>query len=591
MKHNIYKVFILLFSLSTVLGCNELRFGDSLLDRAPENMGTTIDELFSQRITAETVLTKAYTCLPYGIFTSTASNRNGMGLTLLENVTDLSYSGMNSEISGPNNLYYSGALSSDISDKLKGSEIYRYGGEVEYEAIRYAWIYIENVDKVPDMSAAEKNERKAEAQMIIALSYFNILRNVGGVCWLDHSVSVTNLPKCERLTFAQTVDNIVDLIDNAIPFLMWKHPEVDDGRMTSAGALGLKVRVLAFAASPTFNSDVPFHSEADKYTCYGNYDASRWERAEKAGEEFINALTQNGLYSLTKPVDDSFNARRKAFRSGYYDRGGSEVLISTRQGADESIHSLLFSESRYFGPTLEYVNMFPWSDGSEFPDNYDWSVASPAPFFDADGNPTRDPRLYETCAVPGDIYSDGNVAPLHVNHPSFIKCTGFRMMKFVLQSKEDRANRYVHWPYLRLSEVLLTYAEIINETHNGPDPQAYKLVNDVRDRVGLSPLAEGMNHDEFLDAVLKERALELGFEEVRWYDMVRRGLEKDFRKDLHGLKSIGYGDKMRPSSFTYETYELPERYWSKEWDTKWFLSPIPISEINKKYGMTQNPGW
>ncbi|MEB3374934.1 RagB/SusD family nutrient uptake outer membrane protein [Bacteroides sp. CR5/BHMF/2] len=33
------------------------------------------------------------------------------------------------------------------------------------------------------------------------------------------------------------------------------------------------------------------------------------------------------------------------------------------------------------------------------------------------------------------------------------------------------------------------------------------------------------------------------------------------------------------------------RYWSSNWDTKWYLQPIPQNEINKAYGMTQNPGW
>ena len=45
----------------------------------------------------------------------------------------------------------------------------------------------------------------------------------------------------------------------------------DDGRMTRAAALGLKLRILCFAASPTFNSDKKWHPQADEYTCYGNY--------------------------------------------------------------------------------------------------------------------------------------------------------------------------------------------------------------------------------------------------------------------------------------------------------------------------------
>ena len=45
-------------------------------------------------------------------------------------------------------------------------------------------------------------------------------------------------------------------------------------------------------------------------------------------------------------------------------------------------------------------------------------------------------------------------------------------------------------------------------------------------------------------------------------------------------------------SFTFETGEAyPSRKWYTDFDTKWYLTPIPTVEINKGYGMTQNPGW
>ena len=44
--------------------------------------------------------------------------------------------------------------------------------------------------------------------------------------------------------------------------------------------------------------------------------------------------------------------------------------------------------------------------------------------------------------------------------------------------------------------------------------------------------------------------------------------------------------------FTYTTGDAyPSRKWYTDFDTKWYLTPIPSIEINKGYGMTQNPGW
>ena len=116
------------------------------------------------------------------------------------------------------------------------------------------------------------------------------------------------------------------------------------------------------------------------------------------------------------------------------------------------------------------------------------------------------------------------------------------------------------------------------------------MVNDVRARVGLSPLAEGMTQAQFREAVLKEKALELGFEEVRWFDLVRHNRTGDFTKTLHGLRSKG-NDLNNPTEFTFEKVVLAGRYWQSNWNTRWYLAPIPQDEINKKYGMTQNPGW
>ena len=144
---------------------------------------------------------------------------------------------------------------------------------------------------------------------------------------------------------------------------------------------------------------------------------------------------------------------------------------------------------------------------------------------------------------------------------------------------------------MRLAEVLLNAAEAYNEADGGPSDKAYTWVNAVRNRVGLPGLAEGMTQSQFRDALLLERELEFGFEEFRWFDMVRYGLTSAFTSPLHGLTS--FGDKQREATvFTFSVKDAyPPRAWYTTWDTKWYLAPIPAIEINKAYGMTQNPGW
>jgi hypothetical protein len=391
-----------------------------------------------------------------------------------------------------------------------------------------------------------------------------------------------------RLTLAATVDSIVTTLDEAIPYLFWKQTASNDGRMSKAGAMALKFKTLLWAASPTFNSDTKWHSEADEYTCYGNYDAQRWKRAETAGREFFTELAARGQYALTQPATPTHQDRRLAFRSGYYDRGGTEVLVSIRAGYAESTHQWYFDNYHYHGQTLDYVDMFPWADGSDFPSDFDWKNPPRQPFFDGT-TPTRDPRLYETAAVPGEIYYNGTVVPTYEN-ASTIKTGGFLSMKFILQTAGDRAGRYVQFPQTRLPEMMLGYAEAIAQANGNPNTEAFRLVDEVRGRVGLPPLNGYMGKDEFIEACLRERALELGYEMVRFFDLVRYNRVNDFTKPLHGLRSVG-NDVFHPTAFTFEKTTLAARYWQSVWDAKWYLRPIPQVEVNKGYGMTQNPGW
>ena len=595
MKMNIWKLGIVALGIAMSVSCTEIKFGDKFLGDAPESSGSTLETMFSSRVNSEMVLTKIYSTLPYGLSTSTGGLR--MGGNYLESVTDLCQSLRSQANDSPFSDYYTGQLSAN--NVTANKDMYAFGKEADWTGIKYARIYLDNIDRVPDMTAAEKEAKAAEAKTLLALTYFNMLRYIGGVIWLEHSVGVNDDMNFPRSTFAESVENINALLDEAIavPSFTWKWDVGNDGRMSKAAAMALKFKLLQFAASPMFNSDTKWHPQADEYTCYGNYDRNRWVAAQQAGKAFFDALAANGGYALIQPAAATHQARREAYRSGYYDRC-EEILISLRKGnyfqdTYGGDNGTLVNARLFIGPTLNYVDMFPWEDGSEFPaDTFDWENPDRDPFFvytDGVMVPVRDPRLYENVAVPGDIYYNGGNVPSYYPVNTARATSGFHVMKFFLQEAADRANRLVQFPHTRLAEIMLGYAEVLNEVNNGPTAEAYKLVNDVRARVGLSALPSGMNHDSFFETVLRERAMELGFEEVRWYDLIRYTRAEDFRKTLYGLDIVG--DKANATSFTYKKVELTKRYWATNWDTKWYLSPIPTTEINKNYGMTQNPGW
>ena len=83
------------------------------------------------------------------------------------------------------------------------------------------------------------------------------------------------------------------------------------------------------------------------------------------------------------------------------------------------------------------------------------------------------------------------------------------------------------FPILRYADILLLYAEALNE--NGKTAQALPFLNQVRTRAGLSPytMDEVSSKADFTEKLLLERRLELAFENHRWFDLVHYGLVKE----------------------------------------------------------------
>lgn len=245
-----------------------------------------IDSVFGSKLYAEQQLAQVYHSLP------DHTPQNGrLRWGALEGITDLGdwYKSGGCD-------YHKGSLT---ASSAQGGAAYNmdYGrADGKFSAIygiRQAHIFLENVDRVPDMTEEEKTRRKGEAEMIIAYHNVDIFRNLGGMPWIDHAYKPSDDMKMTRMTIAEAVQNISALIDDAASKLPWDIEANDDGRMTKAGALALKSRLLTFAASPLFNSDQPFkdgEASQNHYTWWGDYQQSRWQDALDAGLAFLREM-------------------------------------------------------------------------------------------------------------------------------------------------------------------------------------------------------------------------------------------------------------------------------------------------------------
>ena len=108
--------------------------------------------------------------------------------------------------------------------------------------------------------------------------------------------------------------------------------------------------------------------------------------------------------------------------------------------------------------------------------------------------------------------------------------TGYCFRKFVRNyAGQGRAAGDFNWPVIRLADVYLMYAEAINEANGGPDAKAIELVNKVRHRGNLPPLApeKTATKADFFNAVEQERIVELIGEGQRGFDLRRwRAIER-----------------------------------------------------------------
>jgi hypothetical protein len=614
----INKIFVGLFLTIAIASCtDEFKFGNDFLDKMPGE-DITIDTVFSKSEFAQQFLWNSYSTLFYGLNWDWTDRGNAMFMGLPESLTDNFQSYLSWD--NVNKMYYTGKYN---ASEENNQTAYNYTLEGSWIGIRSAYIFIENVDRVPDMDATTKERLKGEAKMIIACHYADMYRHFGGLPLVKKAFTTQDNLEIPRATAKETLKFITDLCDEALAVLPWKLPVADvakwDGRFTGGAALGLKIRMLLFAASPLFNDDVPYYTakgyeSIDKFhVWFGRKDETMWNDVVQACELFFqkNALDTEGGYSLVS-----------GFRQSYFTRGTTEMLISTRIRYNvpdywNANYYCMQSLGSYGAatPTLDYTNLFPMADGTPFNKNI-WndtlaiaSIKGPGDTVWLDPFANRDPRLYETCLVNNADYQ-GRKAELWMGGrernnqlEAGPAATGVAIFKFVLdKTTATSIGAPAQWPYLRLAEIYLSYAEALNQV--GRTEDAFTWIDQVRTRVGLKGLKDAYpgrtwTKEVFLNEVLDERSREFGLEGVRLFDMKRWKREEDYRKRLSGvrIKRIVRNNAVVPNRYSYHKFTLFKRAWQdgdggvKNFDPKWYMAAFPVAEIYKDYGLTQNPGW
>ena len=450
------------------------------------------------------------------------------------------------------------------------------------------------------------------------------------------------------------IDSLIQCAINE-PGYRWNVPDADlgqwSGRLTRASARALRAKVWMFAASPLFNNSEPYMTytkkptgfESEEHIWFGKEDPSLWNRCLQYCNEFFADNDANGsYYQLVQPTSQDEAGYRTAYRRAYRYRNDAThheklfdahpTLTLSDGGWGWGWRGFALDCYRQGGavPTNELMECFGMQDGRNFP--Y-------ADLYGAGKNPQgidmfaeRDPRLYETMVVPrhdlpagfdynGVNYNDPWVGGCLENNSNFNSnaddvASGYCKFKWMLDYKGGSRydDEYIGVSYIRLAEMYLIRAEAKAET--GDLKGALDDLHVVRSRVGLGRL-ETMNpslnltsnKENLINEILRERNCEIGAEcGDRLYDMVRRKRQDLFTKPLHeiriyrldsaGKRMTGDTQYKAGESWPKFEYEKPEisighrRWWDPGyWTNKWYLDPVSRIEIQKGYGLTQNPGW
>jgi hypothetical protein len=494
-----------------------------------------------------------------------------------------------------------------------GNEVItQYRWDIVYARIRDLNVLIQNVEASEALSAEQKNTFLGEAYFLRAFFYHNLMRLHGGVPLINQVFELgADLEQYQvpRGSFEATINFIVADLDTAASLLTASGRRL--GAATEGAALALKCRVLLYAASDLYAR--PSATAETGYT--GGDQTARWQSAADA----CQAVIALGRYSLT-PAPTS-QAYHDLFAKS---NPGETIWARYFQSSAGETHNqgLWVSPNGYNSwsgdtPLQEHVDKYEMADGSEF----SWADSAEA----ADPYANRDPRLYANVLYNGAAWRPrppglDELDPVGVIETGWFEMpdstlragldtregpvqtwngtkTGYNLAKFVDNDLlPDRQQQFNPWPFLRYAEVLLNYAEAAAEL--GLTTEAVSALNQVRARVGMPAVPpDGGPPRTLMDRIRQERAVELAFEEHRYFDVRRWMIAPQAYTNGHGIRVTGrldpagkplmYNGQEYRYRYEYQVIQVDERLWN---DKAYFL-PIPQDEMDRNPKLVQNPGY
>ena len=474
--------------------------------------------------------------------------------------------------------FYKGSLASD-------NGWISYFWQNKYQYIRSTNYFFENIDKLKGkLSDQEYNNLCGQARMIRAFMYLRLVQGFGDVPLVTQSLTPNDWP--ERTPVDQVMAFVFKELDQSIAELPENQSDSRHGRIFKYVAYAYKARaamyyagfygkseyyqVAADALKPIVESGKfeLFKKNADPVS---NFEELFWAENEGAdnkeiifSDQFIKDTRPNNISTAYawggwKGIQAQQNLiDQYECKEGWQAHGISFKEMNGYRNT-KTLRSPLENKSSIYDPKQETENRDPRLKATFFAAKI--SV-------DAEGNIQKEGEYWEpalftfTPEAENDCYF-----PKKLVDPT------------TWGTQPIPNNSYNNFPLVRYSDILLLYAEALNEL--GKTSEAVKYVNMVRDRVEMPDIACS-DKDEMLEIIKHERKIELLLEQQicwdyrRWHEYERT---MPYGAEFYGYRRETFGHSSVMTRSTLLTYP------------KYYLWPIPVQEIRNNKNMKQNEGW
>ena len=448
-----------------------------------------------------------------------------------------------------------------------------------YNAIYDANDFIERLSvEAENYTDWDKNKAAvymAEARTLRALFYFELVRWWGNVVLMKTTAESRQHPS----TFVQSSpEEVYEYIEQDLEYAIKTLPYASEDiyrdrnayRISKAGAIGLLTKVYATWAG------------------YPVHDESKWQKAVavkplvESGKHGLLADFEQLWYNTANGIWDPTESLLEVSFYAMIISGGDPVgRIGKWNGVQaEQINEDYIRINSYWSVVPTFIAS--WKD---YDKDKRWELSYADYQYDAGRNQyaiwnEKDKVTQEIVKEHWFEEAMEKAAGRTNKYNSSLYPAKWDLIKYASSHISDANYTNSNWYLLRYSDVLLLYAEALNELNRKPVDDAYEAVNMVRRRAGLSDLKTGMSYEDFRQAVRDERSYELCFEGHRKQDLIRWGIY--YESIMKTYQDLTGWHENAVDCYMVGDYTVKGKH---------ELLPIPQRELDLMKQCNQNPNW